>query len=373
MSNPIKITFVINNLNGGGAERILVNILNNIDRDKFIPRLFLFEYEGDFINNLKKDIEIGWGIKPKNDNKIVKIFLKYIYRSTVGRRKLKNFLKNDDIVVAFLEKLTTYNVAKVIKKSNIASIAWLHNNINEFSIINKFLSKRYYKKYDKIFCVSNECTFLAKNYLNDESNKIETIYNPIDINEIINKSMLESKFKLPDGKNIIAIGRLNRQKGFDILVEAFSKLEYSNTNLIILGEGEEREKLEEKISGLKLKDRVYLPGFVDNPYAVLKGADLFVLSSRFEGLPTVLIEALALEKKIVSTKCSGSSEILLDGKFGCLVEVESVDDLANGINNLLKDKYEFKSGIIRANDFNKVKIISKLENKLIEIYKNKIS
>ena len=371
MNNPIKITFVINNLNGGGAERILVNILNNIDRSKFIPRLFLFEHEGAFINDLKEDIEIGWGIKPKNNNKIMKFFLKYFYRSTLGRRKLKDFIQNNDIVVAFLEKLTTYNVSKVIKKDNITSIAWLHNNINEFSIINKFLSKKHYKNYNKVFCVSNECAFLAKKYLDDVSNKIETMYNPIDINEIINKSIVKSNFNIPKGKFIIAIGRLNKQKGFDVLINAYSKIENNDVNLIILGEGEERNNLQDIISNLGLENKVYLPGFVDNPYYLLKKADLFVLSSRFEGLPTVLIEALALGKKIVSTKCTGSNEILMDGKYGRLVEVDNINDLANGINDLLNKNEKNEYGFIRANDFDKNKIMDELEKKIIDIYENR--
>ncbi len=369
MKTPKRITFVINNLDSGGAERVLVNILNNLDRKKFKPRLFLFENYGSYLNQLAGDIEIGyasesefikkdWGIAKK-----INKYMKYFIRSTKGVKSLESFIQDDDIVVAFLEKMITYNVARILRKYNKKSYAWLHTNINGFSKLHKFLSHKSYKIYDEIICVSKECADLAKVELNEYKDKIHVEYNPMEVDLILRKSFEKSDYRLPEGKNIIAIGRLTKDKGFDILIHAFSRLVNINTNLIILGEGEERYKLGKIIKDLRIDNRVFLPGFIDNPFAVLRKCDLFVLSSRREGLPSVLIEALSLDKKIVSTRCSGANEILDDGKYGYLANVEDINDLSIKINMALNS--ESKSNLIeRAFDFEKSKVILNIEKRL---------
>lgn len=369
MNSRVNITFVINNLGGGGAERVLLNILNNLDRSKFKPKLFLFEYEGEYLNDLLPDVEIGYCSEKKiTNNKILKAIrlpLKYLKRCTVGVKKLNEFSKGDDIVVAFLEKMVTYNVSRSLKGEKKIAYAWLHNNAKEFSKIHRILSAKYYKNYDRIFCVSNECTELAKSQFESIANKIHTIYNPIEIQNIIEKSNEEVEFKLPKGRNIVATGRLTYQKGFDILIEAFNKIKCKNVNLIILGEGEDRFKLEQLIEKYKLKERVYIPGFVENPFAILKGADLFILSSRYEGLPTVLIEALALNKNIISTTCSGSTEILENGKYGYLVDINDIDALGKKIEYALENEIK-NNGICKAKEFDIKNIMNQLEIQLLK-------
>jgi glycosyltransferase involved in cell wall biosynthesis len=136
---------------------------------------------------------------------------------------------------------------------------------------------------------------------------------------------------------IIAIGRLTAQKDFPTLLRAAARLRKSiDFRLLILGEGEERSKLEKMVVELELTNVVSLPGFVKNPFAYLSRASLFVLSSAWEALPTVLIEALALGVPIVSTDCpSGPSEILVNGKYGRLVSVGNVEALADAMQKSL--------------------------------------
>lgn len=369
MNKKRKITFVINNLDSGGAEKVLVNILNNLDRNKFQPKVFLFERYGSYLSELKDDIKIGYGIEDNllkgKSNFIQKInkIINYILRSTLGVKKLEKFIEEDEVVVAFLEKMVTYNVARVIKKKNKKSYAWLHTNIAGFSKLNKKLSHKYYKFYDGIICVSEECANLAKSELDEYRDKIYVEYNPIEISLILKKAYENVEYKLPNGINILAIGRLTNDKGFDILIKSFDIIENKDCNLIILGEGEERSKLEKIIKELNLENRVFLPGFVKNPFAILKNADLFVLSSRREGLPSVLIEALALEKKIVSTICSGASEILENGKYGELAKVENISDLANKINECMykNKKQDLKK---RALFFDKKNVMKSIEERL---------
>jgi GalNAc-alpha-(1->4)-GalNAc-alpha-(1->3)-diNAcBac-PP-undecaprenol alpha-1,4-N-acetyl-D-galactosaminyltransferase len=138
----------------------------------------------------------------------------------------------------------------------------------------------------------------------------------------------------------IAVGRLQPQKGFDLLIKAFSQLhhKYPDWQLTILGEGPMRGELEELRSELQLTDRVHLPGQVQNVNAYLRQADIFVLSSRFEGFPMSLCEAMACGLPVLATDClSGPREIITDGVDGMLVAVEDVDALACGLDALMSD------------------------------------
>lgn len=377
MDSKIRVTFVINNLSGGGAERVLINILNNIDRNRFIPRLFLFEYKGEYLNSLSRDVEVGFSNKctslAEGRSKFFTEIKKQVYRYTIGARELSEYIKDDDCVVAFLEKMSTYVLGKVLKKNSKISYSWIHTNVRDFSFIHKALSKEYYKYFNNIFCVSNECAELAKKEFSEFANKIECLYNPVDIMSIVEKAQKETTYKMPSGVNVVAIGRLTRQKAFDTLIKAFSLVKIDNINLIILGEGEDRRYLEGLIKEYNIEEKVYLPGFIDNPFSILKNADLFVLSSRVEGLPTVLIEALALNKNIVATKCSGSREILLgDKEYGYIANIDDVVDLSNKITKALLNP-KINNGFIRAMDFDKSNIIKSLEERLTkDLCKEKI-
>jgi glycosyltransferase involved in cell wall biosynthesis len=136
---------------------------------------------------------------------------------------------------------------------------------------------------------------------------------------------------------VLGVGRLTAQKAFGVLIEAFAHVRKSlPARLLILGEGEERPMLEAQVRKLELEQDVRLPGFVSNPYPYMAHAALFVLSSRWEGLPTVLVEAMSLQTPVIATDCpSGPREILRDGQYGQLVPVEDANALARAIQNSL--------------------------------------
>jgi glycosyltransferase involved in cell wall biosynthesis len=162
------------------------------------------------------------------------------------------------------------------------------------------------------------------------------IYNPIPIDTIREKMSepLEHRWlTAPDTKVILAVGRLENQKDFPNLLHALSEARKQvDFKLIILGEGKRRKQLEALISQLNLNEHVEMPGHVENPYAYMYRSDLFVLSSLWEGLPTVLIEALACECKVISTDCPcGPMEILEDGSYGNLVPVADSSALAEAV------------------------------------------
>jgi glycosyltransferase involved in cell wall biosynthesis len=200
--------------------------------------------------------------------------------------------------------------------------------------------------------------------------KVQTIYNPIALNRIssLATESPEHRFFFEDRKPVvIAMGRLTPQKGFDILLKAFSRvISDIDARLIIMGEGRQRAYLESLIRDIDIADKVSLAGFQKNPYAFLSQSDIFVLSSQYEGLPMAILEAMACGVPVVSTDCmSGPREILQNGRCGSLIPVGNETALANAIMRLLKDKgqrEEFsKCGKERIKDFSLNEIVRQYE------------
>jgi len=172
--------------------------------------------------------------------------------------------------------------------------------------------------------------------------QVKVIYNPVIDTQLPLKSLEPVDHPWFAGARlpiVLAVGRLIKDKGFDVLIRAFARVrEATEAYLVILGEGEERPILEHLIDQLGLREWVWMPGFEPNPFKYMRRASVFVLSSRREGLPNALIEAMACGCPVVSTNCpSGPEEILDGGKYGELVPVDDVDALAQAILRVLRD------------------------------------
>lgn len=202
-----------------------------------------------------------------------------------------------------------------------------------------------YKLADKIITqtedMENELVSLGIN-----KEKIQTLHNPVNIQEIKKKALSYNPFERNNSRKFVAVGRFAKQKGFDVLIEAFNFVvkEIPDSELYIIGDttygnSEVADELKELISKYQLDGKVLFPGFQDNPYPYLANADVFVLSSRYEGLPNSLIEALALGKPCAATKCIPIiSRIIQDGKNGFLASPENPQELANAMIGALKLK-----------------------------------
>lgn len=360
-----KILILIYNLNGGGAEKVLLKILEKIDLNKFEIELFLIKKEGVYVkyfeDNFKDKIKLITPYDKLSKNK----FLAYIQKKIIRKQvkyclkkpiKFRKFLsKKYDTVISFLEGMSTIYLSEIECNNKIA---WIHTDLKQHRLIKVSEERKIYSNYNRIICVSNQAMNSFLELYPEYRSKVMMIYNPIDNEEIIRKSK-EKIENFRDKKiTFISVGRLVKEKGFDILLKAHKLLleEGVINNVVILGEGSERENLEKYIKENSLEKSVKLLGFKENPYPYIRQADIIVIPSRYEGFSLVAAESLVLEKKIVSTNCSGPLEILEEGKYGLIVDKENEAELKEGMKKIIVcEKYEKKS-------FDLKEIINKIES-----------
>ena len=344
----MKISFVIPNMNGGGAERVLLNLVNKLAdyKDDYIIHLILVRREGHLLSEL-------------NDNIIIYDFNKSKVRYCLF--DLMRYLKieNPNYLISSLDYMNIISsLAHSLCNSNSKLFLWEHNNLSVHSkktiskslLLNKLIIKYFYSRANKIIAVSNGVRDDLINNFNFISKKVVVVENPVFNNKIIEKShdIDEDVIKFKN-KYIVAVGRLAKQKNYFNLIDAFKiiadKNVISDLNLVIVGEGPEEEKINNRIKHLHLEAKINLVGHKNNPFPLIKGASAFILSSDNEGLPTVLIEALALKKQIVSTDCpSGPREILDNGRYGILVPKNNSNKLADAIDSIINKKVKFDEG-----------------------------
>lgn len=343
-----KILFIISNLYGGGAEKVLVDILERLDRTKFDIDVFLISKEGVYVEKVesilrKKILHLYGGRKDLFKNIIYRkaksLFLIYFYRYCKNNPNIipSLFFKKYDVEIAFLEGAPTQLLSRRVNKAK--KIAWVHIDMEKHRMLNFDVEKECYRKMSNIICVSKDSKNSLLNLYPELNEKTEVIYNPIDREEINRKASEEEINFDKESINLIAVGRLAHQKGFDILLKAFKELnlKYEKLNLYILGAGGDYKKLKKYVDENGLEKKVKFLGFQKNPYPYIKAADIFISSSRYEGYPLVLCEAISLGKPIIATKCTGPIEILENGKYGLLAEIENVSDLKNKIEILVSN------------------------------------
>lgn len=330
-------------LEGGGAEKVLVNILNHLDEAKYEITLLLLRYEGVYLSKLPCYIKVKYLLGPEPTGflrrGIIYSLKKRWYSLILAKPWLANALLPDhyDVGVAFLEGDASLLLSYL--KGPKKKIAWVHIDLERHQTLPRDIEKAMYEKMDEVVCVSEGVKQSVLNLYPALDNNISVIYNPIDTCYIADKG--REYIKVGRGLNVLAIGRLlNSQKAFDLLLVAHHQniAAGMNYHLTLLGEGSDRAVLEKYIHEHQLGEHTSLLGFQDNPYPYIAGCDIFVMSSRYEGYPVVLVEAMTLGKAIISTACTGPKEALNDGEFGCLVPVDDAHALAEGIKMLLEDE-----------------------------------
>jgi glycosyltransferase involved in cell wall biosynthesis len=344
-----RILFLIRSLYGGGAERSLLNVLANLDRNRFEPHLVLWWHSGAYLDGIPEDVSLH----------ILQTSRRFILaRHIQNMRALVKVIENEqaDVLLSFLDGSNVLSLeTKLIKKLDCAFVISQRNNMSlsferryEFKGFRRWLKMAYvrwlYPKADHIISLSRGVKADLVENFGMPANKITPIHNPIDIQTILEKSLesVDYPWDRQTSRIIIAVGRLFEQKGLFDLVEAFSQVESDRpVKLVILGEGELRRQLEDFIISKELNEHVWMPGFVENPWAFMRDADVFVLSSHWEGFGNVIVEAMACGTPVIATDCDyGPREIIHSGEDGILVPVGDVEGLAREISRLLSDDSE---------------------------------
>ncbi len=325
-----KIIFVLTILGPGGAEKVVSIIANSLPREKYNPNVILFDKNNGHADMLQPDVQILETKTQRIRNSILPI--------------LRFFRKEKpDVVFASYGELNAYisifiklfpKIKFIARETNVVSQHVTRPEIKFFY--------RFYNNYHKIICQSDDMYRDLKNNFGIKEEKLVKINNPVDFEAIDAQLYQQEKPSEYDAsyKNIVAVGNLSSRKGFDHLLNVFRYLKNENIRLYILGDGRDKELLHE----MKLKfglENVFFLGQKKNPYPYLKFADLFILSSRYEGFPNVLLEAGACGTYALASDCPGGiREIIQPGINGEIANIEDFEGFANKIKELLNQNHD---------------------------------
>jgi glycosyltransferase involved in cell wall biosynthesis len=328
--NQKKLIFFMPSMEGGGVEKNLILIANYISNKNVTVNLI--SYDTKFKKKFNNKINF---ITPKFLNSNRSKYFKYFFCLLILAKEL---LKQEYLVFSFQANIYSIILCKIFKtrvivRSNSSPSGWNKNLLKNY-VFNFFL-----KKSDVI--IVNSLSF--KKELDRKFNtRSIVILNPLNKNEIIKKSKEKIKFGFfkKNSLNLINIARFTDQKDHFLLLNAVNKLKDKlNIKLLIMGYGANKNKIQKFIKLNKLQNIISLINFQKNPYPYLRKSDVFILTSRYEGLPNVLLEALTLKKFIISTNCpTGPKEILKNGKYGDLIRINNVSDLMKKITNYKNQK-----------------------------------
>lgn len=334
-----KIAIFMPSLFGAGGQRSMLNLAHGIADKGYEVDLVLAVKEGEFLSDVRDTVNL---VDLKASRALTSMPALISYLRHVEPDAMLSVFGYVNIVSIWAWRLASVNTKLFVNEQNTVSQE-AGNASNFRQRMTPGLMKRFYPMADGIIVVSNGVREDMAQVTGIPIEDITVIYNPsVKADEVLEKAKepLDHPWFQPDQPPVlVAVGRLEQQKDYPMMIKAFSKVrEDLDARLIILGEGRDRTSLESMLSEYGLDQDVSLPGFVSNPYAYLSRADLFVLSSRWEGLPTVLIEALCCGTKAVSTDCpSGPREILKDGQYGQLTPVGDAEAFASAIISSLNN------------------------------------
>ncbi len=350
MAEKKKILIRIGSLRHGGAEKVLINFLKNLPEDKYEVDLLINLYTGMYIKEVPSWVNLHYLIKgemittnrpheiPVKAFRVLyqKMFL--MFPSLLYTFVLKN--KKYDVEIAAIHGMYRELLSSPQKDSK--KIIWIQNDIFNLKEYTPDIIRQFFK-FDRILVISNklkeEMQKLAAS--DKEKQSVIKIFNPIDREDTLQKANMEIKDFPFSGElpTFITIGTVYPQKGYDRLLDVHKKLmdEGLKHQIIIIGDGFDFENIQSKLNQLGVQETVKMLGFRSNPYPYLKQSDFYVMSSRHEGFPTIIAEALILNKPVVSTDVSGIKDLLQDGKLG-IITPNSEDGIYEGMKKFLTEK-----------------------------------
>ncbi|MCE7995994.1 MAG: glycosyltransferase [Roseivirga sp.] len=336
MSEQKKILFVRPTLGYGGADRVTLNLLKGFDRSAYLCDLALMRAEGEFIDDLPDDVKtidlrarsLWFMVTPLL--RLLKTTKYDVVYSTCGGASMPMMLA---------AWLSGYKGTTVVSERNILFPPKKNKSKRKLML---WIKKLLYKKASWVTAVSKGVADECVEILKTRPNTTVVVNNPIINNDLLTgkeEPVADPFFKKFD-KVLLAVGRFEWQKDYDTLFEAFSILLKKNpgVGLYILGKGPLEQYYRDKAQVLAISDNIHFGGFDKNPFKYMSACDIYILSSRHEGMPGVLVQAMACGTACVATDCpTGPNELIKDGENGFLTQVEDAKSIADAINKLLKD------------------------------------
>lgn len=372
-----RVLFIMPALPGGGAEKVLIDILKNLNSSKYQLTLLLEYNDGVYTSSVPENVEIIYLYKRSNiwlerfhrGLGIIKCY--HLFHSLIYQFAFKWLLRGRqfDTIVSFMEG-EAVRIHSYLNKKAEKHISWIHIDFKKKHwSLDFFRNKKHeyicYSMMDNIVFVSDDARRSFLDVYNIDARKCKIIYNLIDKEDIIQLSQTQEIKK--DDLTICMVGRLNPQKRYDRALQAVKQLKEGGYKfqLWILGIGELEQELKSQCETLGVSDVCQFKGFVKPPYPYMNEADIFLNTSEAEGYPLVLCEALCLGLPIVATDITGAHEILDQSRYGILVK-ENVDDICIGVQKLLEDKdlrkeYSNKA-LLRSEMFSVQSIIKDIDN-----------
>lgn len=353
----VSVAIFLPGLDGGGAERVMLNLSRGFVAQGIKVDLLLVRAEGPYLSQVPQEVRIV-----HLGNRRMLLSLPTLIRYLQHEQPIAMLCGQDDInvVALWMRRLAGASTRVVVSVHNHLSRESQHTNKLKRRLA-PYLVRWFYPWADAIVAVSQG---VAEDllHLGLPSDLIEVIYNPVVTPEVVNKVQepVPHPWFLPKQPPVIlGVGRLEKQKDFSTLIRAFAQVQQQQcARLMILGEGADRNLLEGLVQELGLTEKVALIGFVHNPYAYMAQSAVCVLSSIWEGFGNVLVEAMAAGTPVVSTDCeSGPAEILANGQYGKLVAVGDVQGLAEAITSTLKEPKDAAALKYRSADFSLEKVL----------------
>ncbi|MCE9577110.1 MAG: glycosyltransferase [Deltaproteobacteria bacterium] len=341
------VLFAIPALDKSGPDRVFFELLRRLDRTRFAPSIVVSQPEGYYLARLPADVTVH-RLAPETS-----VATRY---PVVPLARLVRRLR-PDVVIATLRMVLTAGLAQPLFPRATRLILRPANHVSSTRAeltrgaplkhrVSFALSRLALGRADHLICQGDD---LARDLAALRTGvPMTTIGNPVDVDEVVRLGAAPAA--LPGSPALLATGRLSRQKGFDLLIPAFAPVAAAlpGAHLTILGTGPDEVALREQIDALGLGARVTLRGFVENPYPLMRAADLFVLPSRYEGFPNAALEALACGTPVLAAACPGVPGLVFPGENGWLVPAEDVGALTRGLTVALAELATFPPLAVQA-------------------------
>jgi glycosyltransferase involved in cell wall biosynthesis len=338
-----KVLLLIPTLKGGGAERFFSILLRHLDRTSFEPHLALLRAEGEYLRDLPDDVKVH-DLECSRARYAPPGLVRLIWK--LRPQAVLSTSPQANMALTLSSPFLPHGTRVLLSEANMPS-ADLKDGVAHPQLWTWFY-RHLYKRADKVVCLCDAMMDDLALHFDVPREKLMRIYYPVDLQRVRELADSEGNPFAGPGPHLAAVGRLCRQKGFDLLLEAMAvvRTHLPQASLTILGQGPLLAELTQQAEGLGLADAVRFLGFQRNPWQYLKHADIFVLSSRYEGLPNVLLEAMALGTPIVATDCPGAiREVRALHPEIEMVPPEDPESLAQGI--LASWKAQLESAVPR--------------------------